>query len=318
MGAYLPVDHPARKARTWRFLAFAGVVLITPFFFIGGPGWTDGPLYKSAWNLGHILFFALLTLSVQPWRIWTGWMLWGLSTLAVLVIGLGIELVQNGVSRQMDWQDIHRNLLGVWAALAFRPRASHTGQSRLLIWCLRVIVVALLIAEAGNTARVAAQQYQVNQLLPTLYDFSQPDPSPFWKGPVTPVPGNTASDHPGALRVSLSTNRYSGVSLHNFPGDWRDYSYLVIVLYNPQDQPLPMTLRINDVAHDLGDNAYNDRFNTRLALPPGEQSFRLDLDLVRNAPADRAMDMAAIRRLGLFTSVLMEPKTVYLRVIRLE
>ncbi|MFN2361006.1 MAG: succinyl-CoA synthetase subunit beta [Marinobacter sp.] len=314
----MPSEHPARKARKRQYLALVGVILITPFFFIGGPGWTDGPLYKSAWNLGHILFFALLTLATQPWRFWTGWALWGLSTLAVLVIGVTIELLQYGVSRDMDWQDILRNLLGAWAVLAIWPRASHTGLSRLTIWCFRLIVAALLLVEVGSTARVAYQQYQISQLLPALYDFSQPDSSPFWRGPVTPVAYNTASDHPGALRISLSTNRYSGVSLHNFPGDWRDYNHLVIVLYNPQDHPLPMTLRINDVAHDLGNNAYNDRFNTRLMLPPGEQRFRLDLDLIRNAPASRNMDVGAVRRLGLFASGLMEPKTVYLRVIRLE
>lgn len=328
MGVNLPADQPARKARIWQYLAFAGVVLITPFFFIGGPGWTDGPLYKSAWNLGHILFFAVLTLSVQPWRIWTGRTLWGLTTLAVLLVGLGIELLQYGTSRQMDWQDIFRNLLGLWAALAIQPLASHISRSRLTTWFLRIIVGALLIAEAAATAGVAIQQYKVSQLLPALYDFSQPDPSPFWKGPIlrepilrepiAPASGSTKSSPHSELRLSLSTNRYSGVSLYNFPSDWRDYSRLVIVLYNPQDHPLPMSLRINDLEHDLGDNAYTDRFNTRLVLPPGEQSFRLDLDLVRNAPAGRTMDMGTVRRLGLFASRLEEPKTVYLRDIRLE
>ncbi len=215
MGPNLSAQGPARRARVWRYLAFAGIILIAPFFFIGGPGWTDGPLYKSAWNLGHILFFALLTLAVQPWRIWTGWALWGFTTLAVLLIGVGIELLQYGVSRQMDWQDILRNLLGLWAVLAFQTTAPQSGQSRLTTWCLRIIVAALLISEAGNTARVALQQYRVSQLLPALYDFRQPDPSPFWKGPITPASGNSGNGPGDQLRISLSTNRYSGVSLHN-------------------------------------------------------------------------------------------------------
>lgn len=318
MGAYLPANRPARKVRICQCLAFAGMVLIAPFFFIGGPGWTDGPLYKSAWNLGHILFFALLTIAVQPWRIWTGWTLWGLTTLAVLLIGVLIELLQYGFSRQMDWQDILRNMLGLWAILAVQPPAPRAGHSRLTTWCLRIIVAALLISEAAGTARVAVQQYHVSQLLPALYDFNEPDPSPFWNGSITPASGNTESQPEDQLRISFSTNRYSGVSLHNFPGDWRSYENLIIVLHNPQDHPLRMTLRINDLAHDLGANAYNDRFNTSLELPPGEQSFRLDLDLVREAPARRAMDMQNIRRLGLFVSRLPEPATVYLRDIRLE
>lgn len=316
MGVNLPADRPARKARIWQYLAFAGIVLITPFFFIGGPGWTDGPLYKSAWNLGHILFFALLTLAVQPWRIWTGRTLWGVTTLAVLLVGLGIELLQYGTSRQMDWQDIFRNLLGLWAILAIRPLASHISHSRLTTWSLRIIVGALLVAEAAATAGVAIQQYKVSQLLPALYDFSQPDPSPFWNGAI--VPDDSTDSPQSDLRLSLSTARYSGASLHNFPGDWRGYEQLILSLYNPQDHPLPMTLRINDIKHDQGDNAYSDRFNTRLVLSPGPNNFHLDLDRIRNAPAGRAMDMHEVRRLMLFASGLTEPKTVYLRDIRLE
>ncbi|EDM48751.1 hypothetical protein [Marinobacter algicola] len=314
MALNLPMYRPARNAQIFRYLAFAGMILIAPLFFVGGPGWSDGPLFKSAWNLGHILFFALSTLAIQPWRIWTGWSLWGIGTLAVLVLGTGIELLQHGTSRQMDWQDILRNQVGVWTILAVRPRASLTRQ----VWPLRLIVTALLVAEIGATARIAIQQYRVSQLLPTLYDFRQPDPSPFWDGVIEPVTDHAINTHNRALRISLSTARYSGVSLHNLPEDWRDYDRLVINLYNPQDHPLPMILRINDMEHDLGDNDYNDRFNTRLPLAPGPNQFELDLDRIRTAPKGRSMNMQAIRRLILFTVALPEPKTLYLRDIRLE
>jgi hypothetical protein len=314
----LPVDRSARNARILRYLAFAGMALIAPLFFVGGPGWSDGPLFKSAWNLGHILFFALLTLAVQPWRIWTGWYLWGTATLAILMLGTGIELLQHGANRQLDWQDIFRNQVGAWTILAARPLASLTWQSRPMVWPLRLLVAALLAAEIGATARVAVQQYQVSQLLPALYDFSQPDPSPFWDGIIKPVTDHAADAHERALRISLSTARYSGVSLHNLPEDWRDYDRLIIDLYNPQDHPLPMILRINDMEHDLGDNDYNDRFNTRLSLAPGFNQFKLDLDRIRTAPEGRSMNMQAIRRLILFTVALPEPKTLYLSEIRLE
>ncbi|MDL0432213.1 succinyl-CoA synthetase subunit beta [Marinobacter sp. TBZ242] len=304
---------PARNARIWQYLAFTGVVLITPFFFVGGPGWADGPLYKSAWNLGHILFFTLLTLAVQPWRIWAGWTLWGVSTVAVLMLGVSIEVLQYGFNRQVDWQDILRNLLGVWAVLAARPQAGH---SPVALWSLRILVAVLLITEINATTAVAIRQYRVSQLLPELYDFSQPDPSPFWNGVVTPA--DAAASEQSGLRLSLTTARYSGASLHNFPGDWQGYDQLVISLYNPDDRPLSLTLRINDLEHDQGDNAYTDRFNTRLTLAPGLNNFHLDLERIRKAPADRTMNMQEIRRLMLFTAGLTEPRTVYLRVIRLE
>ena len=315
MGINLALDLPARKARIWQYLAFAGIVLIAPFFFIGGPGWTDGPLYKSAWNLGHILFFALLTLAIQPWRFWTGWKLWGLATLAVLLVGLGIELLQYGTSRQMDGQDLFRNLLGLWIILLISPGATDPSRSGLGTWSLRIAIAALLVAETGATAAVALQQYRVSQLLPELYDFSQSDPSPFWNGAIAAA--DVAGPQNG-LRLSLSTARYSGATLHNFPGDWQGYGQLVISLDNPQDQPVPITLRINDIQHDQGDNDYSDRFNTRLTLSPGPNTFQLDLDRIRNAPATRTMNMREVRRLKLFTTGLPAPKTVYLRDLRLK
>jgi hypothetical protein len=81
---------------------------------------------------------------------------------------------------------------------------------------------------------------------------------------------------------------------------------------------ISMILRINDMEHDLGDNNYNDRFNTRLPLTPGPNQFKLDLDRIKAAPESRSMNMQAIRRLILFTVALPEPKTLYLRDIRLE
>lgn len=312
----LPAHQAARKARIWQYLAFAGVILAAPFFFIGGPGWTDGPLLKSAWNLGHILFFALLTLAVRPWRIWTGWTLWSVCSLAVLLLGAGIELLQYGASRQMDWQDMLRNLLGLWAVLAARPLASHIGNAWSRVWFLRIMVTVLLLVEGGTTAGVAIQQYKVGRLLPALYDFSQPDPSPYWSGAIAAA--ETSDSQNRELRISLFTTRYSGATLHNFPGDWQSYNRLVLDLYNPQDQPLRMTLRINDIKHDLGDNAYSDRFNIPLTLSPGPNRFRVDLDQVSNAPASRTMNMQEVRRLVLFATELTEPQTVYLRDIRLE
>jgi len=314
----LPAQTPSRRGRMLRHLAFAGLTLTAPLFFIGGPEWTDGPVFKSAWNLGHILFFALFTLAVQPWRIWYGWRLWGICTLAVLIMGMGVELLQYGTSRQMDGQDILRNQLGVWTVLAARPLASQTVRSSLAVWSLRLLVLVLLAVEAGAIARVTLQQYEVSQLLPALYDFSQTDPSPFWSGAVTPATPGAGHNPQGGLRLFLTTARYSGASLHNFPGDWQGYDRFVIDLYNPQDHPVTVTLRINDVEHDLGDNAYNDRFNTRLTLAPGPNRFHLDLEQVRNAPAGRTMNMREVRRLVLFTSGLRKPKTLYVRDIKLE
>ncbi|WP_372987103.1 succinyl-CoA synthetase subunit beta [Marinobacter sp.] len=300
-----------------QLLAFAGVAGVAPLLFIGGPDWASGPFYRAVWNLGHIGLFALLTFALKPWQWLAGWRLWLATTAAVLLLGILIELLQSGTDRQADWHDILRNLLGVWLVLAWRPVFSRNTGVDARSWFLPVVTVILLLFELGATGTVAARQWQISHQLPLLYDFRNGNPAPFWSGSLVPSDRYTANQ-PQSLKVELGTETYSGISLDNLPADWRGYRQLTITLFNPDQEPLTLILRINDVTHDRGDNAYGDRFNTRLVLAPGANTFTINLDEVRNAPASRTMDMANIRRLGLFAVRLPAPRTVYLLDLRLD
>lgn len=300
-----------------RLLAFMGAVAAAPFLFLGGPDWASGPLYRSIWNLGHIGLFALLTYALNPRQWLAGWRLWLAATGLVLLLGILIELLQSGVDRQADWHDILRNLLGVWLILAWQPVFSRKTGTDAFSWLPSAVTALLLLFELSTTGAVAARQWQVAHQLPVLYDFRQEAPSLLWSGNLSPSPDHTAR-HPYSLKIELGTQTYSGVSLDNLPADWRGYGQLRLILFNPSQEQLHLTLRINDVAHDRSDNAYSDRFNTQLLLEPGSNTFTVSLDEVREAPASRAMDMANMRRLGLFAVRLPAPRTVYLSDLRLD
>ncbi|OEY67873.1 hypothetical protein BG841_01995 [Marinobacter sp. X15-166B] len=234
----------------------------------------------------------------------------------MLVAGGLIEWLQGSLDRAADWHDMGRNLIGAWLVLAWahRPRRSATG-----VGLARLLVTALLLWELGLVAVIGLRQWQLAIQLPLLYDFAQPDPQRFWDGQVQRSTRYSGlSDREFSLRVELDTERYSGASLDNLASDWRDYRHLVLILYNPDQDPLAMTLRINDRAHDRGNNAYEDRFHTRLVVAPGLNRFAVPLTDVQQAPAGRAMAMDAIRRLLLFTSRQPAPRTVYLLDLRLQ
>ena len=131
-------------------------------------------------------------------------------------------------------------------------------------------------------------------------------------------PAGHSLNNAQSLKLDLGTETYSGVSLNNLPADWHDYETLSITLFNPSTAPLTLTLRINDVAHDRSDHAYNDRYNTRLTLGPGSNTFTLKLADIENAPDGRSMDMSQVRRMGLFAVRLPEPRTVCLLDLRLD
>lgn len=310
----LSITTPGRRVR---LIYIAITVVLLPLFFVGGPDWTSGPLFKAAWNLGHILFFALLMLAVQPQQWFSGWRLWLVVSTVVIVVGVAIEWLQGNVGRQSDWHDIFRNLIGTWLALAWMKRPSANTRKAIVRWVLRITAVVLLVAELKAVADVAQLQYRINHQLPTLYDFSAGEPSLFWRGNVQRTQEHVSLDE-YSLRIDLGTNFYAGAALDNLPEDWREYDMLQVALYNPGSTPLDMTLRINDVVHDRSKGAFSDRYNTQLPLEPGLNRFRIPLSEVRNAPKTRTMDMHEIRRLVIFTTQLKQPRQVYLLQLALD
>ncbi|WP_223794171.1 succinyl-CoA synthetase subunit beta [Marinobacter sp. F4216] len=301
-----------------RSLAFLVVLIVTPLLFFGGPDWFNGPFGSAVWNLGHIGFFGLVTLAAHPWRRLSGWQLWILPTVVVLLIGGAIEVIQSDMGREASWHDMLRNLIGVWFVLAWHPlldenrSASPTTPPALII-----ASTLLLLFELGTTAAVGVQQFKVAHQLPLLYDFRHDDPTPYWYGELTPSQEH-ASPHGQSLRLDFDTKLYSGGSLSNLPSDWRDYEQLSMTLFNPNAHPLQMTLRINDWTHSLGNNAHSDRYNIRLTLQPGSQTFTIELDDIEKAPRTRRMEMDNISQFKVFVSRLPEPATIYIQDLRLE
>jgi hypothetical protein len=318
MGSRFPYPRTTRQHRLLFWLATAGLLCLFPLFFVGGPGWSDGPLIQAAWNLGHPIFFGLLTLTVRPWRFLSGWRLWVTASSAVLILGAGVELAQSLDSRDMDGQDIFRNLTGLWAVLALRTWAGFEQPVRLRDWGIRAVALGLLAIDPISVSSIAVQQVQIHRGLPDLYDFGHNHPGRFWRGNVMNSTGeNCGSIAENPLSIALTTRRFSGASLDNLPADWRGYEQLAFVLWNPQGYSIPLTLRINDLAHEQGRNVYTDRFNRTFQIRPGVNRIQQDLNAVATAPTDRKMDMDDVRRLMLFTSNLGQPAMLCLGRLRL-
>lgn len=314
----LPEDS-TRQGSLLFWLALVGAVCLFPFFFVGGPAWSDGPLIRAAWNLGHPLFFAFLTLATRPWRFASGWKLWAIGSLAVLFLGGSVELAQSLDNREADAHDMFRNLTGFWAVMALQKSVGFGHPNPLREWLIRVVAAGLLAIDLVVVSGIALQQVQVSRWLPNVYDFPQDQPGRFWRGNVSIDPQGACGPEPeNVLSIALTTRRYSGASLDNLPGNWGNYDHLLATFWNPQDYTIPLTLRINDLAHEQHSNHYDDRFNRVYQIEPGINRIRLSLEDVAEAPADRRMDMNDIRRLMFFTSDLRQPGHLCLSELRLS
>ena len=89
-------------------------------------------------------------------------------------------------------------------------------------------------------------------------------------------------------------------------------------LYNPDDTILPLTVSIRDHEHFRRGGAYQDRFNGRYFIAPGWNDLRIPIAEIRAAPAERALDLAGLSELVIFTVDLEHPRLLYLDRVRLS
>lgn len=304
-----------------RLLLVALLLVGAPFFFIGGPDYYASRSFSSAWNLGHIIFFALLTrlLCVYfivreskggPRR----------STLKIflliLLIGVLIEVGQMLVNgRAPDLLDIARNQLGCLLVCLFfcGPVSAATPLKRtaqILVLCA-ITLAACPLALNLLDERLAEQQF------PILANFETPLEKGRWVDQrQVAIERNIVRQGKNSLRVNLSTARYSGASLVYFPGNWEGYDELNFSVYNPGRAPLELHCRIHDIHHKFHQNKYSDRFHRRFLLKTGWNDLSVPLDEVRRAPDGRDMDMKHIERFCIF--VMKQPRPLSIHVDRIQ
>ena len=98
--------------------------------------------------------------------------------------------------------------------------------------------------------------------------------------------------------------------------DWSRSSALVLDVTNPLPQPVRVTLRILDAAHDW---THADRFNQPLVLPAATRtSVRIALPAVALSPRGRRMDMTRIADVMMFATAPLPAGELYLTRISLE
>jgi hypothetical protein len=210
---------------------------------------------------------------------------------------------------------VKRELAGYEARLApvTAPR------TRRLLW---LTIVVGLLAAATPLANVALDYRARAALFPVLLDPAAPRGLAFVSSfgrPVVPapLPSQLAPGDSGrlALRVTLDEGRWPGVTLDEPVADWRGWRAIVVEVANPSDEPLGLTLRVNDRAHD---NRFEDRYNQHLALQPrARHRFEFPLEAIERAPEGRTMDLAQVQKLLVFHVGPAPGRSFYLERIAL-
>jgi VanZ family protein len=292
----------------------------TVLLFLSGPDLYPSRSFKHFWDIGHILYFVLFAVLLSRWRLVSRMSLaWQWTTILVITLlaGVAIELMQYGTTRTPDAGDVLRDLSGSLLVLVFGPLRSKLQPGS---WrnSLQISVSVLLLVLLWPVARSLLDEAIARHQFPLLSGFETPFEIERWAGSARLSVETIASiSQDKLLKLSLTTDQYSGATLNYFDGDWTSARTLIISLYNPDASPLQITCRIHDLQHTDGNEEYEDRFNRSFLLMQGWNQIEIDLNEVKAGPASRNMDMSRIRGLGIFVIALPAPRILYVDEVRL-
>ncbi len=310
-------------------LLLAGLPLlllaIFPFFFFGGPDYSSARSFHDFWDLGHILYFALLSYWVYLLSLRKNISLqraFALGFALLLLLGIAIEVVQFILDKRSgDRYDVLRDMAGVLFTFFFLTRESLLSTKK-IFYTARALILVFLLALLGPLAQSLADEAIALKQFPFLSGLETPFELGRWRAASAQVSEDMAREGNKSLQVPLfaqaeGNSPYVDAVLAFFPKDWSRYRFVHWSVYNPLDRDLTLTCRIHDKRHKTSGYETNDRFNTEFALHPGWNDLAVSLGTVKKAPKGREMDMTHIESLHFFTARIPEHQYLYIDKVSL-
>ncbi|WP_139167607.1 VanZ family protein [Desulfuromusa kysingii] len=304
--------------RKRQYLLSLLALLAAVFLFVGGPGPDSLRSFRFIWGMGHLFCFALWAYLYVCWRTPLSFKRSLLEIfLFATLFGALSELIQSQIGREAAWSDLGNDIVGALAGLCFFAESRKT----IAKWQLKALQIPLLLLVLWillPVGKVIVDDLISWRQFPLLSGFETPLEKTRWgTGARHEISQSVAFSGRSSLRIKLTTQRYSGLGLKDFPHDWRGYRTISLQVFNPDEEKLTLHFRIHDQQHRQYQNAYSDRFNTSFAINPGWNHLQVPLETVAHAPKDRLMDMGHIAGMGLFVGKLSRPRTIYLDEVRL-
>jgi VanZ family protein len=298
----------------WRIFLF----LLFPWFFIGGPGYEGSRVFKEVWNLGHIMFFAVLALETFSYltaRHLASRTKYIFIMLLVLVLAASIEICQSLLpERVASFQDIILGLAGGLAVLTWKAADKQTLNRKII---LRAVGMSGIVTCMIPLLFVVIDEYRAWRDFPVLSDFESFLDVSRWsgKGRVSRV-RDPVKNGRYALMVPLNTDKYSGVALQHFPENWSNAQVLTFSVYNPGEL-VTLHYRIHDRKHKGKHQDYSDRFNKHTDLTSGWNTITVRMEEIENGPENRKMNIGHIRGFGLFVVEQPAARVLYIDYVKL-
>jgi len=270
--------------------------------------------------LGHFFFFALLVLVLDSY-----WCSIGRSDFfrifaalfTSIFVGLSIELIQLNIDgRFFSWSDVVTDLSGGAIALLWKTGRNLSGIRSILSQFVLIIIVFLNLVPIGIAL---SDEYRAYREFPLLAGFENKAELSRWAdGRVSLSMVSSPRCQGGySVKIILTTDKYSGLALHDFPGDWSGRQGLAFNVFNP-GQPIILHYRVHDFQHNSNNiETYDDRYNGRTVMENGWNEIVIPLIDIIEAPRGRNMDVTKISGFGMFVMEQTERQVLFLDNVRL-
>lgn len=295
----------------YKAILIAAIILIPFLFFTGGPEHHAPRSLKHFWNLGHIIYFAILPLGLiacagrEKLKDWH--QILAAISLAVIV-GTIMELFQSAFDRTFDPYDLLRNLIGAMLGISFIYPVR-----RIVPKTVKVLTLLMVATQLYPISISLLDEYHLRRDFPIISNFETPFQIERWDGCATfsVVQTPEVTDN-HSLKVAFPATEYPGVNMKYFPPDWHLYRWFQFRVYNPTDSAVSISCRIHDERHLQGVQRYEDRFSRNYQINSGWNTITINLMEVSHAPNNRLMNLTKIRGIGIFTIRPPHPLTLYI------
>lgn len=123
----------------------------------------------------------------------------------------------------------------------------------------------------------------------------------------------TSGSH--SLRCDFGDVLYPSLTFHDFPTDMSRFGSITMDLFNENDEPLHLVVRVDD---EESGEALENRYNGSFMLDPGPNRVMIPIESVRGGPAKRSLDLSHITRFFVFLVHAPTPVTFYVDSIELR
>lgn len=302
-------------------LAGSVLSILFVFFFVSAPSVNSPYFYHAATNNGHVVFFFVLSgvfflpSNLGPLQKVNRYLL---TFLVTVCLGTAIELAQSFVSRDLDYWDIYRNLLG-WAvascAYLFWQQKKKLAIRFFLLTCLCIIV------EQKDVYRAGIIYIDQQDRFPVLANFTNPHEIMLWETFNQADVSITSLDESTKRYVHAVFSPfkgYSSVTFGHFQKDWRNYHYLAIDILTLKSLTVPLCVKVTDKKHDDLGQPSGDRFDRCYDVKAGEQRIEISLQELEQTPNSRLMDLADMNKISLFVGNTDKINQIYIANIQLR